>query len=559
MKNNDQKNKRRVCVIGIDGATFDLIKPWAAEGKLPNFKKMFEEGSYGDLRSVPSCRSAAAWTSFMTGTNPGKHGIYEFYEYVPRLNEVKFINASIRDGQSIWKRASDAGRTVAVVNVPMTYPAERVRGVLVGGIDTPGTESEGFTYPREFAQTLKQRYGEYIIEPGLTGFIVGGKVEQAAAKLDEETLQKADLSKALMSKLDWDFFMVVFRSVDAAQHCFWKYMDPTHPQFDAKEHEKFGDVILKTYQKIDNFLGETLEDLCDSSYVMLMSDHGFGRKHPASNQVNMWLRKKGFLKFKSDTEGGKGKSGISLAFVRALGILYRIVIGATPRKFKEALARRFPTLRNKVTSRLVFSDVDWSATRAYSESVFPTVRINLKGREKNGIVEPGDAFENLVEKIRDELIENCRDCVTGEKIVSQVLRKEEIYSGKYVYKAPDLLVKWREDCLINGILLDEKPSDSAEKSRRQASEYKSFITGEDPDVISGDHHTNGIFMLSGPNVKRGHDIGCCDIVDLCPTICRLLDLAASSDFDGRPLHDCFEKESAEFATRNPEVQSDAGQ
>ena len=557
MGDNAQKDKRRVCVIGIDGATFDLIKPWAAEGKLPNFKKMFDEGSYGDLRSVPSCRSAAAWTSFITGTNPGKHGIYEFYEYVPQLNEVKFINSSIRDGDSIWKRASDAGKTVAVVNVPMTYPAERVRGVLVGGIDTPGTESEGFTYPREFAKTLEQRYGEYIIEPGLTGFIVGGKVEQAAAKLEEETLQKADLSKALMSKLDWDFFMVVFRSVDAAQHCFWKYMDSSHPQFNQEKHEKFGDVILQTYQKIDGFLGETLEDIGDSGHIMLMSDHGFGRKHPASNQVNMWLRKNGLLKFMSDSDSGQSKSWITAAIVRTLGILYKVVIGATPRKFKEALARRFPTLRNKVTSRLVFSDVDWSATTAYSESVFPTVRINLKGREKNGIVEPGEDFEDLVEKIRTELLENCRDCVTGEKIVSQVLRKEEIYSGKYVFKAPDLLIKWREDCLINGILLDEKPYRSAADARSQASAYKSFITGEDPDVISGDHHTNGIFMLSGPDVKKGNDIGLCDLVDLTPTICQLLDISASDDFDGMLLHDCFEDGAAAFANRKPEVQSDA--
>jgi len=557
---NDEKRneKRRVCVIGIDGATFDLVKPWANEGKLPNFKRVFEEGSFGDLRSVPSCRSAAAWTSMITGTNPGKHGIYEFYEYIPQLGEIKFINSSIRDGDSIWKRASEAGKVVGVVNVPMTYPAEKVNGILVGGIDTPGTESKGFTYPRDFAKKLEERYGHYIIEPGLTGFIVGGKVEQAAATLEEETFQKADLGKHLMSTLDWDFFMVVFRSVDAAQHCFWKYMDPSHPRFNQKEHEKFGDVILKTYQQIDCFLGEVLESIGPNGYVMLMSDHGFGRKHPASNQVNMWLRKNGFLKFKSDSETGQSKSTLQGAVTRLLGALYRVVIGATPRKFKESLARRFPNLRNKVTSRLVFSDVDWSETVAYSESVFPTVRVNLKGREKNGIVEPGEEFEELVERIRAGLLENCRDCATEEKIVSQVLRKEEIYHGKYVFKAPDLLIKWREDCLISGILLEDKPSRSAAGARLRASTYKSFIAGEDPDGISGDHHTNGIFMRHGPDVKGGNDIGLCDLVDLTPTIYTLLGLPLSEDFDGRPLMDCFGGGSPSPASENPEVRSDAG-
>lgn len=557
MESNTQGDKRRVCVIGIDGATFDLIKPWTAEGKLPNFKRMFEQGSYGDLRSVPSCRSAAAWTSFITGTNPGKHGIYEFYEYIPRLNEVKFINSSIRDGDSIWKRASEAGKVVGVVNVPMTYPAEKVNGVLVGGIDTPGTESKGFTYPRDFSDTLKERYGEYIIEPGLTGFLAGNKADVAAAKLEEETLQKMDLSRYLMSTLDWDFFMVVFRSVDAAQHCFWKYMDPSHPGFKQKEHNKFGDVIFKTYQKIDSFLGEVVENIGPNGYVMLMSDHGFGRKHPASNQVNMWLRKNGLLKFRSDSEAGQGAPKLNNFFVHALGILYQILVGATPRKFKEALARKFPGLRNKVTSRLVFSDVDWGATRAYSEGVFPTVRVNLKGREKNGIVEPGEEFEKLVEKIRGELLENCRDRATGEKIVSEVLRKEEIYHGKYVFKAPDLLIKWREDCLISGILLDDELSRAAAKSGARTAAYKSFITGEDPDIISGDHHTYGIFILHGSGIKSGHDIGRCDLVDLTPTIYKLLGLPASEEFDGEPLLDCFDEGTLSSTDNKSDGQHDA--
>jgi predicted AlkP superfamily phosphohydrolase/phosphomutase len=544
--------KHRVFVLGIDGATFDLIKPWAREGKLPSFKKMFETGAHGDLRSVPSCRSAAAWTSLITGTNPGKHGIYEFYEYIPEDCQVKFINASFREGDSIWKRCSDAGKVVGVINVPMTYPAERVNGILVGGIDTPGTESKGFTYPRDFAEKLKQRYGEYIIEPGLTGFIVGNKIDLAARKLEEETLQKVDLSKYMMSLLDWDFFMVVFRSVDAAQHCFWKYMDHSHPHFNEKEHRKYGDTIFSTYQKIDDFLGFLLETLDEETTLIIMSDHGFGKKHPAGNQVNMWLRKMGWLKFKTDTEAKAGSSRLGSAFTEALGVLYRLVIGLTPRKFKEALARRFPNLRNKVTSRLCFSEIDWTVTSAYSESVFPTVRINLKGREKGGIVEPGPEFDSLRERIRRELLENCRDSATGEKIVLQVLMKEDIYTGKYVYKAPDLLIKWREDGIINGIDLGDATRRGSSPLR--ASSYKSFITGEDPEVISGDHHTNGIFMVRGKGVRKGFDIGTCEFLDLTPTIYYLLGLAVPSDFDGKPLLKAFEGTAGSSASSESALQ-----
>ena len=277
---------KKVLVVGLDGASLDLIEPWTKEGLLPGFARLMREGAYGPLESVPNMRSAAAWSSFITGRNPGKHGIFEFYDFVPGTYDVKFINAGARDGRSFWKVASDAEKNVGIINVPMTYPAEEVNGFLLAGLDAPGTKSKGFAYPEGFLEEIERTSGEYIIEPGISGCIVDGKIEKAKKILLEEIDLKVKVSRHLMDAYPWDLFVTVFRSTDAAHHCFWKFIDPGHAQYCEEEAKQFGDVILTAYQGIDSFLQETLNSLGTEALVLLVSDHGCGPKHPASGQLN---------------------------------------------------------------------------------------------------------------------------------------------------------------------------------------------------------------------------------------------------------------------------------
>src|SRR4051812_24953046 len=132
---------RRVFVLGLDGATFDIIHRLRREGRLPAFDRVMREGVWGRLESIDNMRSAAAWTTFLTGANPGKHGIYEFYDYLPESYSLRFINAGIRVARSLWGILTEKGKRVGVLNVPMSYPAEPVNGFLVAGLDCPSTQS----------------------------------------------------------------------------------------------------------------------------------------------------------------------------------------------------------------------------------------------------------------------------------------------------------------------------------------------------------------------------------------------------------------------------------
>lgn len=523
----------KVFVFGLDGATFDLILPWAAEGKLPHFSRLLAEGSWAPLESVPNMRSAAAWTSFMTGKNPGKHGIFEFFEPIPGTYGLSFIHGGMREGKSLWAILSEKGKRVGVINVPMTYPAEEVNGFLIAGLDAPSPESPDFCYPTELSRELHARFGAYILEPGLTGCLFGGRPDLAVRKLHEELTQKEEITIYLMQKYQWDFFMVVFRSLDAVQHCFWKYMDPLHLHHYQAEAKRYGSVILEAYQKIDKTLGTIRAALDEDTVLIVMSDHGFGRKHPASNQLNSWLANQGFLHYLDDRGP---RSALRHLLTSLFGYTYKLLVRTTPRTVKQRLARRFPQLRNRLQSRLCLANIDWSRTKAYSDTLFPNIRVNLEGREPKGIVKPGEGYYQLIDEIRQELVE-CRDPVSGRQIVDRVFHRDELYTGPFVEKAPDLLIRWKEDEEIHGIASADGAMDSAVPE-----ESGPLVPGEDPNVISGDHRLNGVLLMAGKPIRRGVQLSQARLIDLAPTILHLLKLPIPSAMDGCVLTEVFKEE-----------------
>jgi predicted AlkP superfamily phosphohydrolase/phosphomutase len=147
LKNNQEKNK--TVVIGLDGATFDLMGPWIEEGKLPHIKELMDKGCSGVLESTIPPLSPVAWTSFMTGMNPGKHGIFDFVEPFQngalgtRLNNRKDCKQI-----PIWRYLNNEGHKTVILNVPMTFPPDELDGLMVSGMDTPH-DNATFTYPRE--------------------------------------------------------------------------------------------------------------------------------------------------------------------------------------------------------------------------------------------------------------------------------------------------------------------------------------------------------------------------------------------------------------------------
>jgi len=526
------ENNRRVLIFGIDGATFDLIRPWMMDGSLPNLAAIARNGASSELESTLPPNSAPAWTSFMTGMNPGKHGVYGFTRVEPHKGyAIKVNSGAIRRAPTVWQLLSEQGRRSIVLNVPMTYPPDPIDGVVVTGIDTPGLESQ-FTYPSEFNHEIFRRIPEYILDVRNWGVEADG---ERRARIFDDIMRMVDtrrqLALHLMRTEPWDLFTVVFTATDRAQHFFWRFLDPTHPLYDPVEAPRYHNAILRVYRKIDQVLGEMLASYGDESTVIVMSDHGFGPQHKLF-RINQWLVENGFLQLTYTTSNGLVHHLSSVAkkqLYRGLDRLVGLVRVALSDTTKDKVKRLFPRLRGWVASQILFSGADWSATQAYHTAEFPgSIRVNLKGREVNGIVEPGSEYEAVCEAIRAGL-EGYVDPDTGKPVVERVFRRDELYWGPCVDLAPDLIVHladytytfdWYMPVARNSVQIDLPVVDG--------------LTGEYA-VNCGNHRLDGILMFYGTNIRKGVQLDPVQIYDVIPTVLYLLGLPIPVDMDGQVL------------------------
>ncbi len=525
----------KVFVLGLDGATFDLITPWVARGDLPNMKRLMDEGSHGNLMSAIPAHSAPSWSSFITGKNPGKHGIFDFSEHVDGSYEVRFVNASRRQGVSIWAIASQFDKKVAVVNVPMTFPPEKVKGIMISGMDAPGIDSN-FTYPKTLSSELKRVIGDYSLEAGLWSYISKGEIDLAIEKQHETIEKRFEVTKHLMNHYSWDLFVSVFTATDRVQHAFWKYMDPRHPLYKPEQAEKFGDAILDVYRKMDHIVGYLLEHLGEDAVLFIMSDHGAGLCSNKTLYLNNWLCREGLLEYK-DFRPNHGSANTQrlkrLLYTKLLSGLPRDFWKALPRETRDQVRKRFPALFNKMASQFFFSRINMDQTKAYAEESKNFIWINLKGREPRGTVNPGREYEEIREQIIRGLL-NEKDPETDEPVLDNVFKREDIYHGDNFEKAPDLVVTFKD--------LGHVPRPSytvAPDVVLRTIPRKELEQSESSTRANARHLPNGILFMRGKGIRAGHKIHGASIIDFAPTILYTMGLPVPTDMDGKVLESAY--------------------
>jgi predicted AlkP superfamily phosphohydrolase/phosphomutase len=529
----------RVFIVGWDGATFDLIEPWVAEGKLPNIAEAMRAGAHGELRSTLPPMTFPAWSSFMTGKNPAKHGIYDFTRQRPGSYDLEFVNGGQRKAPSFWKLLSDAGRRVISISVPCTYPPEKVNGVMLSGFDAAGLggsssklDARGM-YPPAMYEELESAVGGHPIGSFPVAEINQGRPEAALQKILDVIVRKAATAKYLIQKYDWDCAMILFGESDGAGHHFWKYCDGRSPQF-TPEPPSMRDSILRVYQELDRQLGELRELLPTDATLLMMSDHGFGGVSTTALYPNCWLHAQGLLGF---------RGGYSRWVSRQLDALKLRAVAMLPNAVQRFLSRFARTQLGGIEAKVRYGIIDWSATKAYFEEnpYYPALRINLKGRQPQGIVEPGDPYEAL----RTELIERLeawRHPQTGQPIVERAYRREEVYDGPCLEDAPDIVVHWAtHENYTYAFKVSSKSTNLhwIEEIDPHRTENFAFFTGK-----SGSHRDNGIFLAEGPGVRAGVTVDGAQIIDVAPTILHLLGVPVPEDMDGRVLLEILEEEAA---------------
>ena len=523
----------------MDGATFDLIKPWAKEGKLPTLNRFLDEGVHGELKSTFPPLTAAAWTSFMSGKNPGKHALYDFIEPKSDSYEVRYTNARSRLTTSIWQILSEYGLRVGIINVPMTYPPEPVNGYVISGLDAP--EGNGtITFPPGLHCELEKMFGKVSPSVRYLGYLKTDerreKVLRLLSEMDEHYLKMAQY---LMKRDPVDLMMLVLTSTDSTQHFFWHYMDRNHPHHNPHKSTRFGNAILKAYQRADGIIERLTVELPEETTVILMSDHGF---RPTSGRIvylNRFLQELGLLKLRGQKSRRFCPGVLFDQLIKSGDLFLRSTL--SPRQ-KERVAQLFPVLRNKWESHNSgLSNIDWEHTKAYCYEMVTCpsgIWVNLNGARPQGIVQPGPEYDDLLRFITQKLYE-LRDPLTGTQLVTKVYRKDEIYTGPYLDRAPDLTVAWWE-----GITFVGKPSFSGQHRNGGESKVVEYI-GEDPLASgewTGNHAVNGILLMKGKDLRGGARLNGAEIIDVAPTLLYLLGVPGFEAMDGRVLTEAFKDE-----------------
>lgn len=500
-----------VVIVGWDGAPFHLISDLVADGDLPTLERIADAGWFGPLETVPYVMSSCAWSTFLTGKNAGKHGVFDFYsnEFEEGTYFRTPIDGAVRDASDIGEVLNDSGRTIGQLNVPMTFPAREIDEFLVAGMLTPDVDSDGFTHPPEFLEEY-EHLDEYKIDVG------EGKDADRETFLDavDRTVEnRMRLIRYAVDRSDHpDVLFAVFTVPDRLSHYFYHFVDESHPfrvNESDRDLEQFADVLPDLYRDLDEKLDSIL-DLVEREYgekpaVAVVSDHGMTSLKRVFH-VNKWLSRHGYLTFKDGEE-------------------------SLDEEIEEKLDDRV---------EYIFGKVDWSETTAYAMGKRGAIYVNLEGREPEGVV-PEEEYDEVVESLVADLQEVV-DPEIGEDVIEAVNTREDLFHGDNVDKAPDVLLELDEGYYPFGYAFELESPDL-------------FSTNDWPDMpfVTGIEDKPGILGIAGPGIAD--DAGDVDVslIDIAPTLYHYLGVAVPSDLDGRVVEELFEAGYREGIDYGPPV------
>ena len=508
---------RRLILLGLDGATFTNLKPWAEDGTLPHLARIMKQGAWGQLASTVPPTTPPAWTSVVTGKNPGKHGIFDFRESPYRARWRPLITSASAHGRKIWTILNERDLQCGVLNVPITWPPEPIESFMISGMMTPGPESS-WAHPPELKREVDELTGGYYPDLDIAKYDTGQDADALEFLRDVQTHfeRRRRAMFHLMQTRPWQFFMAVFILPDRIQHLFWKYMDPSFELYHCPQAKRLRPRILEAYRRMDSMLGQVLERLDERTDLIILSDHGFGGTETWFN-VNVWLERQGLL-----FRARKGAFRHWLFYQAMLIDEWKLTRSLVPGPIQSAIRRRIRARRNSIQSN-VMDQIDWAKTKAFFSGI-PSqgIYLNLKGEDGLGVVEPGEEAEALRRRIRESLLE-LKDPDTGKPLMEEVRLREELYHGPQTPYAPDILFKARNyGALGRSLFGDRRP------------------LRDSRGAPNGFHRPEGALLAIGPNFRQGgFGLEGARMIDIAPTALHALGLPVPDDMDGQVLHTMF--------------------
>jgi len=490
----------KVMFIALDAASKDLVQAWSGQGLLPNLATLQTSGAWGFTENAPAIYTGSLWPSVWTGTTPGRHGCYYNEQIQPGTYKIADFYGNDVKQEPFWNVLSKANRRIGLFDVPKTPLSTGLNGIHIVDWGTHDSDFETCSWPANVIGELSDKYGSSPFRR--CDWVMEGRDPERTLRdhLLQRITSKVAMAEDLLGREPWDLFMIGFGESHCVGHQCWHLHDTAHPRYDPALRAELGDPVQDVYVALDRAVGRVLEYVGPETTVLLQCSHGMAAHYDATHLVDEVLRR---------LEGRPAPP--SRAVVDGARKLWKkLPLAVTERAASLATAvRRMPDTGDR-SVRACF------AVPTNSNSA--GVRLNLRGREPNGCIEPGEDAEAFIAQLTGDL-QDLIDPVDGRPLVKEVIRSRDAFPGENSHLLPDLFIRWNRDTPIAGV--------SSPK----------IGTIVEPDVSTrrtGDHRPGGMFILKGPGIPHGVQWPAAQDEDIAPTLAGCLGVELPN-VDGRSI------------------------
>lgn len=503
-----------VLMIGLDAAEWSLIERWMDDGSLPELRALREEGMFSRLRSTAEWLVGSPWPSFYTGMTPADHGLYHYLLWRPELMTFTRPGPDWLPLRPFWRDVAPA-RDVIVVDVPLTYAPERFPGIEISGWTTHETLQAPASWPPEMLTRIRESFSGGQLGNEEARLMTAQELLQIRDKCLRSVDQATEVAVSLIRDHRWDLFLMCLAAPHRAGHQLWDSTNTVGPMT-LEEERDLKNALKAVYVGCDAALGRMIRAAGSGTTVLVFALHGMGPNVSRCDILGEMLARV----LDGGSAAGRDQASGNIFWQRMRKVV--------PAKWRSAAKGRLPyRIQDWLTQYSRMGDVDWARTRAFAQlcDLDGYIRINLRGREAAGVVEPGGEYEELCASIADGL-RSFVDADTGRPVVSSITRPPDLYeAGDALSGLPDLMVRW-----------DETPA--ASHQIITSPKYGTVawpMPGKHPQGRSGNHRPDGFLLASGDAVKMGLSVRDPHILDLAPSVYGLLGLDVPKRIHGRCL------------------------
>lgn len=493
---------KKLVVIGIDALDSDTLEKLKDE--LPNFRQLLENSKDINFDGVFPPDSPTSWGSIYTGVNPAKHGIVLFVDPLQRVSTMinKDVDDSTIRNKTFWDIVSETGKKVCIMPHLLGYPVWPVNGIMIG---RSGVTPDVQIFPENLIEKIdfSQFKWDLKLFPGRNK----RKFIETAKKQIEREL---NFALKIFNYDSWDLFFISFGELDVIQYSFWNYFDENDPTY-PKRYNPYKDVIPDFYKIYDEIIGKFLSTIDDDTIIVVVSDHGIGRRPIQLVNINEILRINGYLTTQNDKSSNNPKSSFKLNFKKiCLHLIDRFDLANVAVLGLKLLPRGKEWIVQS-------NPIDWENSKAYL-----TDQSGIKNYPYGGIIVK-TPYMSQYGNTRNEIINifsKLQDPKTKEYVFKWIIKREELYEGNFLNNYPDLLFELNENYGAGGEIFTDI--------------FGKSVTHNIAPGCHKQHHAT--FLISKINDDFVISKEIMNLMDVTPTILDLLDINTNLyKFDGSTI------------------------